>query len=144
GRLLPELAERGWKPEGPAEDHLRLFSAVTQALQSLALEAPLLLIFEDLHWADEMSVRLAGFVARRIAAWPGLLVASARDEELDEAPLLRRVLDELSGLRHVARVTLPALSEAETHDLVRALAQVGTPDAVLGRVARQVWEVSAG
>ena len=43
----------------------------------MAAKAPLVLVLEDLHWADEMSVRLFGFLARRITSWRCLLVGSA-------------------------------------------------------------------
>ena len=143
-RLLPELAGPGLGPAGPADDHLRLFGAVARVIEMLAAEPPLVLILEDLHWADEMSVRLFGFLARRVEAWPALLVASAREEELGEAPLLRRLLGELGGQRQVVSLPLSTLSKAETHSLVQVLARVGTHEAALGRVAEQVWAVSEG
>jgi DNA-binding SARP family transcriptional activator len=143
-RLLPELADPGLPPTGPADDYLRLFGAVIRLIEMVAAEAPLVLILEDLHWADEMSVRLFGFLARRLEALPGLLVASARTEELGEAPLLRRLLEEFRGRRDVVPLTLPSLSEDETHSLVQVLARVGTHEAALGRVAKQVWALSEG
>jgi len=78
-RLLPEFSAPHLFPPGPADDYLRLFGAVARVIEILAT-APLMLILEDLHWADEMSVRLFGFLAHRVAAWPVLLVASARTE----------------------------------------------------------------
>jgi predicted ATPase len=53
-------------------------------------------VLEDLHWADEMSLRRLAFVGRRISAWPVLLVVTARDEDLADATAARRTLDELS------------------------------------------------
>ncbi len=142
-RLLPELADPDLFAPGPAEDYLRLFGAVARVIEILAA-APLVLVIEDLHWADEMSVRLFGFLARRVVAWPVLLMASVRAEELGEAPLLRRLLEELRGERQIVALALASLSEAETHSLVRILAQVGTREAALDRVAEQVWTLSEG
>ena len=45
-----------------------------------------MLVLEDLHWADDMSLRLLAFISRRIAAWRVLLLASAREEELGDVP----------------------------------------------------------
>jgi len=143
-RLLPELADTAVGSPGPADDYLRLFGAVARVIEILAAERPLVLILEDLHWADEMSVRLFGFLARRVEPWPVLLVASARSEELNDAPLLRRLLDELRGQRNIVPLTLSGLSKAETHSLVQLLARVGTHEAALGPVAEQVWALSEG
>jgi len=143
-RLLPELADPELTPTGPADDYLRLFGAVARVIEILAGERLLVLILEDLHWADEMSVRLLGFLARRLQAWRILLVASARVEELSEAPLLRRLLGELRGQHDAVLLTLTSLSEAETYGLVHVLTRVGMPEAVLGQVAKQVWALSEG
>jgi len=142
-RLLPEFSAPHLFPPGPADDYLRLFGAVARVIEILAT-APLMLILEDLHWADEMSVRLLGFLAHRVAAWPVLLVASARTEELGEAPMLRRLLEELRGQHHAVALTLAPLSKDETRSLVRMLAQVGTREAALDQVAEQVWTLSEG
>jgi len=143
-RLLPELADPNLKSVSAADDYLRLFGAVAWVIQTLAAERPLVLILEDLHWADEMSVRLFGFLARRVEAWPCLLVASAREEELGEVPLLVRLVEELRGQRQFVHLPLSSLSEAETHSLVRELARIGTHEAALDQVAKQVWNVSEG
>ena len=58
----------------------------TTCSASSPARAPLLLVLEDVHWADEMTLRLFAFVARRLAGRPLLLVASAREEDLVEAP----------------------------------------------------------
>src|SRR5207247_340824 len=76
-RLLPEFSAPHLFPPGPADDYLRLFGAVARAIAILAT-APLMLILEDLHWADEMSVRLLGFLAHRVVAWPVLLRSAER------------------------------------------------------------------
>ena len=51
---------------------------MAQAVGHLAERQPLLLVLEDLHWADDMSLRLLAFLSRRGAAWPVLLVATIR------------------------------------------------------------------
>jgi DNA-binding SARP family transcriptional activator len=143
-RLLPELAEPGRKPPGPADDHLRLFGAVARVIEALAATGPVVLVLEDLHWADEMSVRLLGFVARRIERQPCLLIATARTEELGETPLIRRLLEELRQQRHAATLTLVALSKAETRRLVEILTGAETRTGALDRIAEQVWTLSEG
>lgn len=144
-RLLPELADT---PAGQGarstDGYLRLFEAVARALQVLAAPPPLLVVMEDLHWADDMSVRLFEYLARRVAAWPVMLVGSAREEEVATAPPLARMLEELGGGPEFVLLTLSPLSRRETHDLVRAFASAATRPSALGRVAEKVWALSEG
>ena len=66
-RLLPEFEEPGQpRPSGPAEA-TRLFEAVAQLLATWSRRQPLVVVLEDLHWADEMSLRLLAFIARRLS-----------------------------------------------------------------------------
>ncbi|HEV8309663.1 MAG TPA: AAA family ATPase, partial [Methylomirabilota bacterium] len=88
--LLPEVAVPGLPPA--SQDVVRLFESVTRLIGLLATQEPLVLLFEDLHWADELTVRLLGFLARRTRDSAVLLVVTAREEELAAAPWLRRVL----------------------------------------------------
>ena len=57
-RLFPELRAARPSPARSAEDHLRLFEALGEVIVRIAAQRPLLLVLEDLHWADEMSLRL--------------------------------------------------------------------------------------
>src|SRR5204862_26412 len=97
-RLLPEVG-RAHLPE-PSDDALRLFEGIAHCLRELASRQPLVLVIEDLHWADDLSMRLLAFLARRLADAPVLMVGTAREEELAGAPALQRFLGELTGLPH--------------------------------------------
>ena len=63
-------------------------------LGHVADRQPTVLILEDLHWADEMTIRLLAFIGRRLEAWRLLLMVTAREEDLVEAPMLQRTLGE--------------------------------------------------
>src|SRR6266849_5665881 len=141
-RLFPELAEPGVTPEITRESYLRLFELIDGLIARLAGRQPVMLIVEDLHCADDMSLRLLAFLARRIASRPVLLVGTARDEEMAYAPALRQVCEELHPA--VARVSLAPLSEVDTARLVRTLARTGGQDARVARLAEQVWALSEG
>src|SRR5204863_2129790 len=105
-RLLPDLATAELEPAAPPNDYLRLFSAIARAITAMAAGRLLILIVEDLHWADEMSVRLLGFLARRVTSWPCLLVGTIRVEELSEASMLHRLLAELRAEGRVESLSL--------------------------------------
>ena len=141
-RLMPEIA-RGSAPDGAATDVRLIFESVTQLLALLAARRPLLCVLEDLHWADEMSIRLAAFVGRRLVQQPVLLVVTARDEELPEVPSLRQALDDLRREGRLTRLALAPLSRVETQQLVRAVGRSGDDDA-MNRLAEQAWAASEG
>jgi predicted ATPase len=54
---------------------------VAQLLALLAAAQPLLVVVEDLHWADEMSLRFLAYLGRRVTEWPILLIGTARPDE---------------------------------------------------------------
>jgi tetratricopeptide (TPR) repeat protein len=113
-------------------------------LGELARRQPVLMILEDLHWADEMSARLFGFIARRLGERPILLVGTSRDEDLAETPALATLLSELRTLPHVEHIPLDPLSAAETTALVRTLARAGSSATRLAETADRVWALSEG
>ena len=143
-RLFPELGRREAPPTITGESHLRLFELIDDLIAELARSQPLLLVLEDLQWADDMTLRLVPFVARRLADRPVLLLGTARDEELPETPAVAQLCSELDPLTHVETLPLPGLSPAATAALVRALAPSGTAAPRLAEVAARVWALSGG
>ena len=141
-KLLPELGEPRSATIGG--NPTRVFEAVAHFLRDLVSTRPLLLVVENLQWADETSLRLFTFLVRRIDAWPLLMVGVVRKEELGDSTALRGLLEERDGGSSLRQLTLGALSRADTAALVRALAgrDIDTPTAV--RLANQVWLLSEG
>ena len=131
-------------PAVGAVEHGRLFEAVAALLEQLAAARPLLVVLEDLHWADEMTVRLLAFVGRRVAHTRVLIAVTARAEETDESPALAAALDELAGDGRVTTLALAPLARADTDALVRALARSGSDAQGLARLADAVWVISEG
>ncbi len=80
---------------------------------------PTLLVFEDLHWADEATLDLLRFLGRRIGATKTLLVATYRDDEVGAQHPLRVLLGDLTSVPAVRRMVLPALSEHAVLELAR-------------------------
>jgi len=141
-KLLPELGEP--RSAAVGGNPIRVFEAVAHFLRDLASSRPLLLVLENLQWADETSLRLFTFLVRRIDAWPLLMVGIVRKEELGDSTVLRRLLQESDGRSQLRQLSLGALSRADTAALVRALASrdIDAPAAV--RLANQVWLMSKG
>ena len=143
-RLLPELGG----PEVPAPSEppeaARLFAGVHRLIACFTDRSPVVVILEDLHWADEMSLRLLQFLVRRVPGLPLLLVATVREEELPDLPLLRKTLESLEGEPHVERVRVAPLSRPATIQLVRALSSTTSTLLTLEQVGEEVWRASQG
>src|SRR5262245_12578969 len=140
-RLLPELSETAAPPEGPAH-HRRLFEAVAAFAQMLSRSRPLVLVLEDIHWADEPSLRLTVSLCRRLVDAPVLVVASVREEDLADTPEHARGLDLVTEAG--TTVTLGPLSRPDTARLVAALGRRGADAETTSRLADRVWAVSEG
>ena len=143
-RLLPGLGVPGHGPGLTPVDYRQLFESVAQLVRHLVLRQPIVLVLEDLHWGDEMSLRLLSFLGRRLRTWPLLVVGTAREEELAGAPILRRTLEDLARDEHLVELRLAPLSREETLELVRTLAPVEGNEAVTTGLAEQVWLLSEG
>ena len=125
-----------------AGDTRAVFEAVAGVLVTTTAERPALLILEDLHWADDMSVRLLSFIARRLERLPLLVVTTIRAEEVADTPVLERLMSSLTREERVERLTLRPLSRGDTVTLVRALA--APDDAQVKTLGEQVWTLSHG
>jgi DNA-binding SARP family transcriptional activator len=144
-RLLPDLAPA--RPEGSSRDTggaQQLFEAVARLVSCLAAERPRLIVLEDVHWADDMSLRLLAFVGRRIRGTCALLVATAREEELDGDTTLSRVLDELGDDPGAERIMLAPLSRDDTASLVRSLASPTMDAQATARLTERIFAASGG
>jgi len=90
--LLPGLSAGGASPSGAppafgdAEARFLLFEALTGLLRSASRAEPLLVILEDVHWADEASQALLEFVAQELDGTRLLLVVTYRDREQKRLP----------------------------------------------------------
>ncbi|MFJ5302599.1 ATP-binding protein [Streptomyces sp. NPDC088350] len=119
---LRDRAEKVFADDGtddvpPARQHL--FERVLASLSGLSARSPLLLVLEDLHWADESTRDLLAFLAVRLRGQRVLVVATVREEDLgDEA---RRWCAELAHRPCVTRLRLTALADSEVAELVAGL-----------------------
>jgi DNA-binding CsgD family transcriptional regulator len=113
--LLPLL-------ESTVNNRAALFAVVLADLTQTSL--PTVLVIEDIHWADEATLDLITFLARRIHHTNTLLVLTYRDNELGKDHPLRLVLGDLPA-RVVTRLWLPPLSEAAVATLAQQTTRPG-------------------
>jgi len=114
--LLPDLAPAadgaGALPSGAASQ-ARLFEVVLGFLRRLAEARPLVLVLEDVHWADASTRDLLSFLVRNVHDAPMLLVATYRSDELHRRHALRPLLAELDRLERVHLIEMAAFGRDE-------------------------------
>jgi eukaryotic-like serine/threonine-protein kinase len=112
-QLIPEVAEKldiePAKGSDSEEARFRLFDSVTSLLLAAARDRPLVIVLDDLHWADEPSLLLLRFAARELASSGLLVLGTYRDVELGRHHPLARVLGEISGIEGSGRIPLRGL-----------------------------------
>ena len=119
-RLLPELTPDAAAPEGdPRDARHRLLEAVAAVLGQAAREGPVLLVVEDLHWADPATLQMLAHVVWTVGWAPLLVAGSIRDEDAG-VPALQDLLGELVRARRITRVPVGGLAEAEVARLAGA------------------------
>ena len=113
--LPPELARR------------YLWNSFQQFVARGAQTQPLLLVLEDLHWADESTLLLTAYLAPLLPEMPVLIVGTYRDE-IDTSHPLSRVISQLARRRLIDRIRLRRLSFGGVRAMVQALAGQPPPE----------------
>ncbi|WP_169810574.1 helix-turn-helix transcriptional regulator [Nocardia arthritidis] len=135
-RWLPELAARS----GAAEidtDRIRLFGEILTVLEQCSMNRPLVVVLEDLHWADEAGLELLAFLVANIAEGDLFLVGTYRPA--DSGPLRKLV----AGLRRDPGVRLLSPAPLTRHEVGRQLAALRGREPEPGTIGR-IFERSRG
>ncbi|MFC7405881.1 helix-turn-helix transcriptional regulator [Georgenia alba] len=131
-RLRPGRRTRDQpQPEAAEPDHLdraELFDAVHHLLDAAARESALLVVVEDLHWADQSTRDLLGYLFTRPLQNPVSIVASYRSDDLHRRHPLRRQVAAWTRLPELDRLALAPLPDAAVRELTAALAPAGLPE----------------
>jgi len=109
-------------PLQPDEERWRLLDALTQFLLTASQRAPIVLVLDDLHWADAGTVAMLRHVARFASRGRLLLVGAYRDVELDRQHPLAEALGALRREAEYERIALHGLGESEVSELLQAMA----------------------
>jgi DNA-binding CsgD family transcriptional regulator len=133
-RLVPELGPAA--TPRPAEGPLaptRLFELLLGVLHRLAEGGPVLLVVEDLHWADQSTRDLLGFLVRNLRGGVAL-VLTYRSDELHRRHPLRPFLAELDRSGRAERLDLGRLGRRELAELLAGILEEPAPPALVGEI----------
>jgi DNA-binding CsgD family transcriptional regulator len=105
--------------ESSREFRTRVLWNFSELLQELSKREPLLVVMEDLHWADPSSLEITHFLARHLADHPVLFLLTRNDLTPDQNPALAEMERSLLGHGVAENLRLPPLSRKETGLLIR-------------------------
>jgi DNA-binding CsgD family transcriptional regulator len=132
-RLVPELgAQAGGEQAAPLAP-TRLFELLLGVLHRLAERGPVLLVVEDVHWADQSTRDLLGFLARNLRAGVAL-VLTYRSDELHRRHPLRPFLAELDRSSRAERLELGRLGRRELAELLAEILDEEVAPALVGEI----------
>ncbi|AUH40315.1 helix-turn-helix transcriptional regulator [Streptomyces sp. CMB-StM0423] len=135
-RLLPELGPIPGLPAAAQGEagRARLYELAARMLEKLAGERVLVLVVEDLHWADNSTRELLGYLLRSVQAARLLVVATYRSDDLHRRHPLRPGLAELDRLRGVRRFELARFSRDEVRSQLAGLRGGEPPEDLVAEV----------
>ena len=139
-RIAPALRESMNDLSEPApldkeDERFRLFDAIAQFLIALSQRVPVLLILDDLHWADRGTVAMLSHVAHFVPANPILMLGAYRDAEVDRKHPLTAALAGMSRVRNFESFTLEGLKADELADLLGMIGDHDAPDTLVKALA---------
>jgi tetratricopeptide (TPR) repeat protein len=112
----------------PQRKKEKTFEALLRQVEGLALQRPVLMVFDDLHWIDPSSRELLDRLVERVASWPILLLATFRPEF--QPPW--------TGQPHVTVLALPRLDRRDTATMVANVAgNAALPAEIIGEIAER-------
>ncbi|MFH1086282.1 MAG: AAA family ATPase, partial [Chloroflexota bacterium] len=123
--------------ESPEAARFRLFDSIAAFLKSAAQVRPMVLILDDLQWADSPSLLLLQFVAGDLAASRLLVVGCYRDVELSRQHPLAQALGELNRQRAFGRVLLRGLTQADVARFIELTSGIQPPEGLVRAVYQQ-------
>jgi class 3 adenylate cyclase len=122
-QLFPQLADGPpTAPAGdPAQAKLRLFESVVTLLELWAPGRGLLLVVDDVHWADSSTRELLDYVARRLLRSRVMVLATYRSDEIDRRHPLTRMVQVWRRAGLAETITVSAMSPRDVAEMVAAI-----------------------
>jgi class 3 adenylate cyclase len=138
-RFVPSLASAGpAKSEGVSQDEerFRFMSAVVDVVAAEAHQRPVVLILEDLHWADAGTASLLRYVSRKLSTDPVLIIGTYRDAEVAKDHPLVAAIGDMRREAQYERIALDGLDRDAVNDLLVTVGEQDVPggfvDAIFG------------
>jgi len=144
-RIAPGIAHRTWVPPPTSADEAterhQLFESVADLLARASQHRPLVVVLEDIHWAEPTALLLMRHLISTLGAAPILVVATHRDRPADQSDELRTMLSDLdrSGIR---RLALTEFADEELGGLVQQI--VESDGLISDQVVAAIREQTAG
>jgi DNA-binding CsgD family transcriptional regulator len=126
-RLLPDGDGQGQEGDWAGLARQQMFGAVLSLLAELAAQSPVLLVIEDLHWADATTRHLVTFLARMLHRERVAIIGTYRTDDLHRRHPLRAVIAELLRLPQVALVELGPLPAAALAEILSGVQNAPAP-----------------
>ena len=120
GRVQPAEASIDLSTD---DGRLRLMQSIVHCLMHLTQRAPLVLFFDDIHWADAPSLQLLHYVVRHLYSAPVMVIAAYSPEEIPDSA--RR--QALEGIPHCESVEVAPATEADVEGVLESLGVTGLP-----------------
>jgi class 3 adenylate cyclase len=142
-KLIPKLAAPSPEPaDGPPigsseREQFLLFDAVASLLGAICDEHPLILVLDDLHWADAPTLLLLRHVARALEGTPLLILGSYRETEVDATHPLSQALAELRRGRALDSAAITGLGEEDVAALISSRSEGGFPASVVRSIVER-------
>jgi tetratricopeptide (TPR) repeat protein len=141
-QLAPELAGARARPMpaaalDPEMARFRLFDAVSTVLRLASADTGLVVVLDDLHWADRASLLLLEFVAQELADARLLLIGTYRDVEVDRHHRLSSTLAALFRQPWTSRLTLDGLDQREVRQFIANVAGIDPKAELVSAVRTQ-------
>src|SRR3954447_14854963 len=128
GRVIPELTGAGAPAPLDGAERYRLFDAASEVLTDIARAQPVVLVLDDLHWADKPTLLMMRQLVRASDDAPVMIVASYRDTE--RPPALVDILVQLRREQYFETIELRGLDEADTSALIGEFGAESLPEHV--------------
>jgi class 3 adenylate cyclase/tetratricopeptide (TPR) repeat protein len=141
-RLVPALRDRLPDIPEPAQlpaegERYRLLEAVASFFGSAASARPLVMVLDDLHWADSGTIAMLRHVARQATGQRVLLLGAYRDVEVDAQHPLGAALPDLRRDTALERVVLGGLENADVGRLLNVIAEQDVPEDLVRAIAQE-------
>ncbi|WP_346177642.1 helix-turn-helix transcriptional regulator [Streptomyces cuspidosporus] len=132
-RLLPELGETA-RESREEDSRARLFELTVRLLERLATDRTLVVVIEDLHWADRSTRELLGYLFRSLISSRLLVVVTYRSDDIHRRHPLRPFLAEIDRMRAVRRVELRRFNRSEVRAQIAGIYGARPERALVDRI----------